>query len=35
MKESELGKKPRDQLIGIPAAPGSLHFDVAALRQGG
>ncbi|MBF6465005.1 type VII secretion protein EccB [Nocardia beijingensis] len=27
VKESELGKKPRGQLIGIPGAPGSLHFD--------
>ncbi|MGO4615585.1 type VII secretion protein EccB [Nocardia sp. 2YAB30] len=27
VKESELGKKARGQLIGIPGAPGSLHFD--------
>ncbi|MEU7764862.1 type VII secretion protein EccB [Nocardia sp. NPDC049190] len=27
VKESELGTKPRGQLIGIPGAPGSLHFD--------
>jgi type VII secretion protein EccB len=27
VKESELGKKPRGQLIGIPGAPGSLRFD--------
>ncbi|RJO72381.1 type VII secretion protein EccB [Nocardia panacis] len=27
VKESELGKKPRGTLIGIPGAPGSLHFD--------
>ncbi|WP_433661745.1 type VII secretion protein EccB [Nocardia sp. CA-128927] len=29
VKESELGKKPRGQLIGIPGAPGSLIFDKA------
>ncbi|MGV9972266.1 type VII secretion protein EccB [Nocardia beijingensis] len=27
VKESELGKKPRGQLIGIPGAPASLPFD--------
>ncbi|MGQ4618038.1 type VII secretion protein EccB [Nocardia sp. R7R-8] len=27
VKESELGKKPRGPLIGIPGAPGSLPFD--------
>ncbi|MFE7741403.1 type VII secretion protein EccB [Nocardia sp. NPDC057455] len=27
VKESELGKKARGQLIGIPGAPASLHFD--------
>ncbi|MEV6255247.1 type VII secretion protein EccB [Nocardia sp. NPDC051911] len=27
VKESELGKKPRGQLIGIPGAPSSLPFD--------
>lgn len=27
VKESELGKKPRGQLIGIPGAPASLLFD--------
>ncbi|MCP9620960.1 type VII secretion protein EccB [Nocardia otitidiscaviarum] len=27
VKESELGKKPRGQLIGIPGAPASLNFD--------
>ncbi|WP_107654216.1 type VII secretion protein EccB [Nocardia suismassiliense] len=29
VKDSELGKKPRGQLIGIPGAPGSLIFDKA------
>lgn len=27
IKESELGKKPRGTLIGIPGAPSSLHYD--------
>ncbi|MFJ4658196.1 type VII secretion protein EccB [Nocardia sp. NPDC088792] len=27
VKESELAKKPRGQLIGIPGAPASLNFD--------
>ncbi len=27
VKESEVGKKARGQLIGIPGAPSSLHFD--------
>ncbi|WP_378737278.1 type VII secretion protein EccB [Nocardia brasiliensis] len=29
VKESELGKKARGQLIGIPGAPGALNFDKA------
>ncbi|GGK57251.1 type VII secretion protein EccB [Nocardia camponoti] len=29
VKESELGKKPRGQLIGIPGAPSSLRYDSA------
>ncbi|MEV6562556.1 type VII secretion protein EccB [Nocardia sp. NPDC051756] len=29
VKDSELGKKPRGQLIGIPGAPSSLIFDKA------
>lgn len=27
VKESEVGKKPRGPLIGIPGAPGAIHFD--------
>ncbi|WP_459955959.1 type VII secretion protein EccB [Nocardia sp. IFM 10818] len=30
VKESELAKKPRGQLIGIPGAPASLNFDSAS-----
>ncbi|WP_328390962.1 type VII secretion protein EccB [Nocardia sp. NBC_00416] len=29
VKEAEIGKKARGQLIGIPGAPGSIHFDAA------
>ncbi|WP_084655541.1 type VII secretion protein EccB [Nocardia altamirensis] len=29
VKESEVGKKPRGQLIGIPGAPSALSFDKA------
>ncbi|MEV6771353.1 type VII secretion protein EccB [Nocardia sp. NPDC051030] len=33
VKESELAKKPRGQLIGIPGAPASLNFDSSGVGR--
>lgn len=33
VKESELAKKPRGQLLGIPGAPASLNFDSAGTGR--
>lgn len=33
VKEAEIGKKARGPLIGIPGAPGSIHFDSAGTGR--